>query len=133
MKIEKNYILYFLVLSLGISLFLNFKGCHRSDGVVDPSYHRKIDSLRVMNNILSADVVERQKEIDSLNIRVGKLDDALGSAKRDIASAKDEVNMMRSNLAETDRKLRDLRKKKIDLSDDDLDSYLKDYFDRPKK
>jgi hypothetical protein len=133
MKIGANQIIYFLLISFFISLIFNMRSCDRSNPDLDNSFQRRIDSLVIANRFLESGVVSKKREIDSLSKKLDTLSLNLENARIEIVGYREDVKRSRDALASTDRKLRDLMRKKVDMEDDDLDSYLNNYFKGSKK
>jgi septal ring factor EnvC (AmiA/AmiB activator) len=84
------------------------------------------DSLDLANKYLSAEFDKIQKKIDERDRKIKDIEEHLLKTKRDLDAANAIVNVYRKDLAETKKKIEELKKNPIKRDDEDLLKSLKE-------
>jgi hypothetical protein len=136
MKIDlKKTLLYFIGACLLVSLFLNIKGCNRESFDKLEEKNRLLektrDSLKYANQGLKKDFIKIQDVIDKRDVRIIELQIEIDANRRDIIFYKKQADYFSKDLAETNRKLDNLRRNPIKRDDDELINSFKNKLKKP--
>lgn len=121
-----------LLTMLIISLFLNVKSCTK----IDKDKYKQLedtnkalqcsrDSLIKINKSLKRDFSSLQDSIDKRNILIFKLKSDLLQSNKRLDLANSEVDRLKKEKRDTDKRISDLLKNPIKRNDDDLINSLK--------
>jgi chromosome segregation ATPase len=127
--------LYFIGACLLVSLFLNIKGCNRESFEKLEDKNRLLektrDSLRYANQSLKKDFEKTQDVINKRDARIIELQIEIDASRRDVIFYKKQADHFSKDLAETNRKLDNLRKNPIKRDDDELINSFKNKLKTP--
>ena len=121
-----------LIVILIISLFLNIKSCNKvnSDDYnniekINRNLQSSRDSLIMVNRKLDNNFNSIQDSINKRDIIILKLNNDLASAQNDLDNSMKELNRLKSQSRDTEKKIDNLVKNPIIRSDEDLIKSLK--------
>jgi len=131
----KKILFYSICVLLVASVLLNIKGCDREPFEKLEEKNRMLektrDSLRYANQNLKKEFFDIQSEIDKRDARISELQIQADVARRDAAAYKAKADRSARDLAETNRKIDDLRKNPIKREDDELIDSFKNKLKTP--
>lgn len=136
MKIDlKKTLLYLIGACLLVSLFLNIKGCDRTSFEKLEENNRLLektrDSLRYANQGLKKEFDKIQDVINKRDAVIMDLQIKIDESRRETIIYKRQSDKAAKDLAETNRKLDELRKNPIKRDDDDLLNSFKNKLKKP--
>ena len=136
MKIDLKKILFYAICALLVaSLLLNIKGCDREPfeklEKKNQALEKTRDSLRYANQQLKKEFAEIQSDIDKRDARIAVLQVQADNARKETALYKGQAERAARDLAETNRKIEDLRKNPIKREDEDLIDSFRKKFNKP--
>lgn len=136
MKIDLKKILFYAICALlAFSLLLNIKSCDREPFEKLEKKNQELektrDSLRYANQNLKKEFIEIQAAIDKRDAQIMDLQIKADAARREAALYKGKADRAAKDLAETNRKIDDLRKNPVKREDDELIDSFKNKFKNP--
>lgn len=129
MKIDKSYIYFSILVAFVISILLNIRSCTKNNNittkVVYDDTHKKIDSLMAVCNTMNVRFDSISIYSDKLNKEVLLLNSELSHMTEEIRKKDEIIRKAKLRLAENDRMIAELKRSKVDMSDEDLSNAVR--------
>lgn len=124
----KKILIYCACLLILSSILLNIRGCGHDFQELErqnQAMESTRDSLKQANFMIKSQFDVLQKSVDDRDIRIKNLYLKIDSVKREANTYKKSAEKAEKNLAETNKKIEDLKKNPIKRNDEDLIKSLK--------